>query len=98
VVTGTSQATPFVAGVAAVFIAYESLTTVQDVWNHVYKNALPGLVTGFNSKTPNYLVNSGINNPGKPVGDPYNGVGNNLANDVGAAPSTTTVGDMSYGM
>lgn len=73
--SGTSMATPWVSGVAAIFLGYEPIQAqAQLVRSRLMSNQLVGVVTGFDDKTDNHLINSGINNPDRFEGDPYKDV------------------------
>lgn len=59
--SGTSQATPHVAGVLAIFLGYEGLLSVDDLKTRLYDNALENNVTGLKlPNQPNRLLNTGI--------------------------------------
>lgn len=64
--SGTSMASPMVAGIMAIYIGWEGIdNNVDAVVSRLMKNAIPNILTGFDSTTPNIFANSGINNPKK---------------------------------
>lgn len=73
--SGTSMASPVVAGIMATFIGYERINNnVNAVEWRLTKNAIPNILTGFDSRTPNPLfANNGINNVNKEPLVPYYG-------------------------
>lgn len=58
-ISGTSMASPHVAGVVALALAENNFSTVQQVTDHLLAKALKGKVWGFLGNTPNLLLNSG---------------------------------------
>ena len=74
--SGTSMATPFVAGAMAIFISFEGIdNNVRKVWDRLSKNQVYGIISGIPSDppTPNNFVNSGINSVLKNSHEPYYG-------------------------
>jgi subtilisin family serine protease len=54
--SGTSMATPHVAGVAALYLASGKYNTVAELYAALSENATPGVLIGVPSDTPNKLV------------------------------------------
>ena len=72
--TGTSMASPAVAGILAIFISYESMwDSVSKVRKTMEKNQLSDVTSGWPSSpaTRNLLVNTGLNNPSRSYWWPY---------------------------
>jgi subtilisin family serine protease len=77
-ISGTSHAAPMVAGIAATFVGYETLSSEAEdsytVRKRLLDNAVPDVLTGFPNRkgnlTPNLLVNTGYGNPKRAL-DPY---------------------------
>ena len=55
-VSGTSQSSPHVAGVAALYLAYNPGATPAQVSNWINSNATPGIISGNILPTPNRLL------------------------------------------
>lgn len=77
--SGTSMASPFVAGVMANFVSFEGLwDDVPSVWKRLRSNQLNDIIGGFpagaGNQTTNAFLNNGINNPSKRSIDPYAGI------------------------
>jgi subtilisin family serine protease len=87
---GTSFATPLVSGVLAIFmgwenLGYEGLDNPNLIRSRLDANLLRGILTDVDNgadlgASQNNMVTSGINYPGKPDADPYNGVGEGIDN------------------
>jgi len=72
--SGTSMSSPMVAGVLAIFVGFEALNNdINSVKARLTANQLPNGVTGFDSTTTTYLLQSGINSPYKDPTVPYYG-------------------------
>ncbi|KAG9228643.1 peptidase S8/S53 domain-containing protein [Amylocarpus encephaloides] len=80
--TGTSMAAPRVAGIVAQMVFYEYLITdTQSIYERVIANAVPEVIKNIPvdslapkiQRTPNKLVNSGFQFPGKSKRVPYFG-------------------------
>ncbi|KEQ64043.1 subtilisin-like protein [Aureobasidium melanogenum CBS 110374] len=88
--TGTSFAAPLVAGVLATFMGWENLgheglDNPNLIRSRLDANLLRGILTDWKNGadlggSENNMVTSGINYPGKPAEDPYNGVGEGVDN------------------
>ncbi|KUJ08215.1 subtilisin-like protein [Mollisia scopiformis] len=90
-VSGTSQATPFLAGVMATFIGYEKISNnPAKVYQRVRQNQLYGIVSGFSADTPNLFLNTGINDPNKDPAVPYHGA---PGRDLTSSNDTNTSAD-----
>jgi subtilisin family serine protease len=57
--SGTSMATPHVAGVAAYLMARENLTAPEAVWNRIKELATPDEVIDAKDGSPNLIVFNG---------------------------------------
>jgi subtilisin family serine protease len=74
--TGTSMATPIVAGFMATIVGYEGLKSdTALVYQRVKQNLAAGLVSGFPADTTTDLLNIGITNPNRHPKAPYFGAG-----------------------
>ncbi|KPM37675.1 hypothetical protein AK830_g8908 [Neonectria ditissima] len=74
--SGTSMASPVVAGAMAIFVSFENLDNdVNKVWDRLVKNQLVGIISDVPSDPPtaNNFVNSGINSVLKNEHEPYYG-------------------------
>jgi subtilisin family serine protease len=60
VATGTSVASPHVAGVAALYLSSYPTATASQVASAIVGGATPNVITGVTSGTPNLLLNSNI--------------------------------------
>ena len=69
-ISGTSMATPHVAGVAALYLSTNTTATVSQVENAVTSNATPNKVTGAGTGSPNLLLYSGFIGGGSPPNSP----------------------------
>ena len=69
-ISGTSMATPHVAGVAALYLSTNTTATVSQVENAVTSNATPNKVTGAGTGSPNLLLYSGLTGGGSPTNSP----------------------------
>ncbi|KAK3818920.1 MAG: cuticle-degrading serine protease [Benniella sp.] len=58
-ISGTSMASPHVAGVAALYLSYNSLPTAQAVFDKLISTATPNKITGNLKGSPNRLVFNG---------------------------------------
>ncbi|KAF9948444.1 hypothetical protein BGZ72_009649 [Mortierella alpina] len=58
-ISGTSMATPHVAGVAALYLSFNSLPTAQSVFDKLTSTATLGKITGDLKGSPNRLVFNG---------------------------------------
>jgi subtilisin family serine protease len=104
--SGTSFAAPLVAGVLATFLGWESLghegpSNPNLIRSRLDANLLRGILTDKVNgpdlgQSQNNLVTSGINYPGKPDFDPYNGVGEGIDNTYQMVSHTKTSGSL-YG-
>lgn len=77
--SGTSMASPLVAGVMANFVSFEGLwDDVPEVWKRLRSNQLSNIIGGFptgaGNQTTNAFLNNGINSPSKRSIDPYAGI------------------------
>ncbi|KAK7697647.1 hypothetical protein SLS64_013325 [Diaporthe eres] len=77
--SGTSMASPLVAGVMANFVSFEGLwDDVPEVWKRLRSNQLSNIIGGFptgaGDQTTNAFLNNGINSPSKRSIDPYAGI------------------------
>jgi subtilisin family serine protease len=61
--SGTSMASPHVAGAAALYLAANPTATPQQVRDGLVQNATPGKITGPGSGSPNVLLFVGTGNP-----------------------------------
>jgi subtilisin family serine protease len=74
---GTSQATPFVSGVAALYLQYHASASPTDVWNGILNAAdvtgTPGWsgVQSAGTGSPNVLLHWGATSNGSHNGDPH---------------------------
>ncbi len=68
--TGTSMASPHVAGAAAVFLALNRGATPAQVRDALVANATPNKLTGIGTGSPNRLLYTGFMNGGTPDPDP----------------------------
>jgi len=92
-ISGTSMASPHVAGVAALYLANNPNATPTQVRNAIVDNATSGKVTDAGSGSPNKLLYSifgGGENPPPPPGDTYS-VSGTVTNSAGAGISGVTV-------
>lgn len=88
--SGTSFASPAVAGVMAIFISYESLdNNVELVYERLRQNWQVGVLIDEtdNHPIPNNLLNNGLNNPNRPASVPYLGPEEDKAEDFGGLES-----------
>jgi hypothetical protein len=70
--TGTSMATPMVAGIMATIVGYEGLNdNAKLVYDRVYANAIKDIVGGLRNGEKNLFAQTGIANSGD---HPYNGI------------------------
>jgi subtilisin family serine protease len=74
--SGTSMASPVVAGVVASFVSYEGIDNdVEKVWNRIHLNSVDDIITGFptgkGNETLNAFINNGISNSARDAIDPY---------------------------
>lgn len=69
-ISGTSMATPHVAGVAALYLSTNPTAAVSQVENAVTSNATPNKVTGAGTGSPNLLLYSGFIGGGSPTNSP----------------------------
>lgn len=76
--SGTSQAAPLVSGTIAIYMGFEDIVKFSptNAYNRLVSNMLFKVVSGFPTKpaTYNRFLNTGINNPNRRYGDPYNGI------------------------
>ncbi len=75
--SGTSMASPFVAGIMATYLSFEGKTLYGDAeatYKRVQDNMLRQTISGTPSQTPNHLVTTGINHPDRRSKDPYAGI------------------------
>ncbi len=90
-ISGTSMATPHVAGVAALYLQRNPSATPAQVRDALVNNGTPGVVTGPGAGSPNVLLYSGFIPPATAVGTPSRPPRQITAPTVGAtlAGSTT---------
>ena len=69
-ISGTSMATPHVAGVAALYLSTNPTATMSQVENALTSNATPNKVTGAGTGSPNLLLYSGFIGGGSPPNSP----------------------------
>ena len=69
-ISGTSMATPHVAGVAALYLSTNPTATMSQVENALTSNATPNKVTGAGTGSPNLLLYSGFIGGGSPTNSP----------------------------
>ena len=69
-ISGTSMATPHVAGVAALYLSTNPTATMSQVENALTSNATPNKVTGAGTGSPNLLLYSGLTGGGSPTNSP----------------------------
>ncbi|KAK6001648.1 hypothetical protein QM012_002138 [Aureobasidium pullulans] len=89
--TGTSFAAPLVAGVLATFMGWENLgyaglNNPDLIRSRLNANSSKGILSDkINGNdlggSANNVATTGINYPGKPAKDPYNGVGDGITNN-----------------
>jgi len=86
--SGTSYASPIVAGIMSVFVGFEHLNNnVGTVRDRLMRNSLSDYVTNVPAGTINKFAQSGIHNPTKGGEVPYNGAPPQpLANGQDTAP------------
>lgn len=99
--SGTSFAAPLVAGVLATFmgwenLGYEGLDNPNLIRSRLDANLLRGILVDEENgadlgASENNMVTSGINYPGKPDYDPYNGVGEGIDNTYQTVSQTRTL-------
>jgi len=65
-ISGTSMASPHVAGIAALYLADNSSATPAQVTSHIINNATSGVVSDPRSGSPNLLAYVGDNSPAGP--------------------------------
>lgn len=67
-ISGTSMASPHVAGVAALYLSANTAATPAAVWNAIKSNATPSKITSAGTGSPNLLVYSiwGTSTPTNP--------------------------------
>ncbi|KAF4956266.1 hypothetical protein FSARC_11622 [Fusarium sarcochroum] len=85
--SGTSMATPSVAGAMAIYVSFEIINdNVNKVWDRLVKNQLVGIISDIPADPPtvNNFINSGINSVLKNEHEPYYG-----ALDIDHPPSGT---------
>jgi hypothetical protein len=99
--SGTSYASPRVAGVMASIIGYESISNdVVKVVGRLHDNVQTGLLgPNFASNTVDWLVNTGMQNPGKSdrvpyVGAPEEGFPEDANGEPGAPILTVTTTEL----
>ncbi|KAJ4247524.1 hypothetical protein NW762_013204 [Fusarium torreyae] len=74
--SGTSMASPTVAGAMAIYVSFEALhDNANKVWDRLVKNQLVGIISDIpaDPPSPNNFVNSGINSVLKNQHEPYFG-------------------------
>ncbi len=65
-ISGTSMATPHVAGAAALYLALNSAATPSQVLTALQTNSVSGKVSSAGTGSPNYLLNTSFLNSGTP--------------------------------
>jgi len=75
-ISGTSMATPHVAGVAALYMAQNDYATPQDVYADLKAKATQGVITGLDDTTTNALLFNNVSSDSSDGGD--GGDGSNL--------------------
>ncbi|KAG0068059.1 hypothetical protein BGZ92_004973, partial [Podila epicladia] len=58
-ISGTSMAAPHVAGVAALYLSFNSLPTAQALFDKLTETATPSMISGTLKGSPNRLVFNG---------------------------------------
>lgn len=95
--SGTSMASPVVAGIMATFVSFETIDdNVNKVWDRLVKNQIVGILSGIQGKSPNNFVNSGINSVLKHEHEPYFGaipIGDHPSAEANAAPDGAVPGN-----
>lgn len=82
--SGTSYASPIVAGTLAIFVGWERLhSDVPKVLERMAGNQLIGAVRAAPKDTPNRFIHSGIHNDFKDAGVPYFGAPKDMVESSG---------------
>jgi subtilisin family serine protease len=91
-ISGTSQASPHIAGVVANFIAFENLQSdVATVLSRLDENGQSGVLSKFmGAGSPDLLANYGLANPNRNPQFPYAGPQKELVKDVNQDPTANS--------
>ncbi|MFI5616483.1 S8 family peptidase [Streptomyces sp. NPDC051567] len=90
-ISGTSMASPHVAGAAALYLAQNPGSTPAQVSAGLVAAAVPNVVTGPGTGSPNRLLNVGVGTPPNPGGPRFENLNDFAVNDNTTVESPVTV-------